>query len=52
MWGVGRLQVHEICSHRLVYREVVDQIKEIFSYDDLEIPLVLTGLGVKGLKPD
>ena len=22
--GVGRLQVHEICSRRLVYREVVE----------------------------
>ena len=28
------------------------KLKEIFSYGDLEIPLVLTGLGVKGLKPD
>ena len=24
MWGLGRLQVHEICSRRLLCREVVE----------------------------
>ena len=26
MWGVGGMQVHGICSHRLVYREVVETL--------------------------
>ena len=55
MWGVGRLQVHGICSRRLVYMEVnwgSIKLKEIFSSGDLEIPFVLIGPEVKGLKPD
>ena len=26
MWSVGRLQVHGICNHWLVYREVVEAL--------------------------
>ena len=48
VWGVSRLQVHEICSRRLVYREVVEA-RSNYSCVDLEIPLVLIGLGVKEL---
>ena len=28
------------------------ELKELYSFGNLEIPLVLIGLGVKGLKPD
>ena len=52
IWGVVGLQKHGFCSRRLVYIEVVQARSDYEkSYcGDLEIPLVVTGMGVTGLK--
>ena len=38
MWGVGRLQVHEICSRRLVYRDALRCVKHL---EMIELMVVL-----------
>ena len=51
MWGAGRLQVHGICSRRLVCREVAG-VRSNYKkcYDDLEVRLVMIRLGGTGMK--
>ena len=53
MWGAGRLQVHGICSRRLVHREVAEarsNYKRTYLWYNLEITLVVIQLGVTSLK--
>ena len=53
MWSEGELEVHGICNHSLVYREVVvrlDQTKRNLTFGDVEISLVVIRLEVIRLK--
>ena len=37
MWGIDGLRMHGICSHRLVYREVLHEV-----YNILGLPILMT----------
>ena len=53
MWGVGEMEVHGICNHSLVYREVVvrlDQTLRNLTFGDVETSLVVIRPGVTRLK--